>query len=324
MRVQFHLEGSQVNLFRSDWVINNVEKSGRFLSSICASSSPSNPHLVWQFGSSTYMQSDRILGAHRNEKFPSKLTRFPYEVFFPTRERWNMTYGGFYEVPLKGHFKWTTYQISNLFKAHDSNLLCAPRFTEREQRLSGEVFRSFSRAFVELRGKEKMECPWQRKMANKVSKFWWRFKVLCVWRRLFVLARFIKTPTGHELWLIENTICLERKIDTTCSQNFERFLRYGIREGNFLYSPNDIVDADDTLGLLFVEHYGGLCNNPHEAAVTCQEAISVSFSLTFADHWKDGNRGKNVISLWTAAFSFNSEFDGQFFMAAAIIKRKTF
>lgn len=81
MRVQFQLEGIQVNLFRSDWVINNVEKSGRFLSSIYASSSRFMPHLVWQFGSSKCMQSDRILGAHRREKSPSKLTRFPYEVF---------------------------------------------------------------------------------------------------------------------------------------------------------------------------------------------------------------------------------------------------
>lgn len=225
--------------------------------------------------------------------------------FFPSRERWNMTYGGFSEAPLKGHFKWTTYQISNLFKAHDSHLLCAPRLTAREQRLSEKFSSSFGKAFVLI-------VPWkpQRRRWSVLDVEKWRIK----WRNVNVDLKSQKTrhvrskemlrpgsvhqgPARHESWLIEYAICSERKIDTTCSQNFARFLRYGIREGNFLYSPNDIVDADDTLGLLFVEHYSRLCHNPHEAAVTCQEAISVSFSLTFADHWKDGNRGKNVISL---------------------------
>lgn len=162
MRVQFHLEGIQVNLFRSDWVINNVEKSGRFSPSIYASTSLSIPHLVWQLGSSTCMQSDSLLEANRLVK------NLPQSC---SRERSSMTYVGFSEVSLKGHLKWTSYQISNLFKAHDSHLLFAPSFAANNKscRMNFSV-RSEGLCCARNPPRMKMECPWRGKMAKKVSK----------------------------------------------------------------------------------------------------------------------------------------------------------
>lgn len=48
-------------------------------------------------------------------------------------------------------------------------------------------------------------------------------------------------------------------------------------------SPNDVINADNTLWLLFLENYSCLTNCPYIAAVSCQEAVTVSFCLTFAD-----------------------------------------
>lgn len=95
-------------------------------------------------------------------------------------------------------------------------------------------------------------------------------------------------PTKHEFvtdW--GRNLFREKDWHNMFAELREFLARYELGKEKFLYSPNDIVDADDTLGLLFVEHYGGLCNDPHEAAVTCQEAVAVSLSLTFADHWND-------------------------------------
>lgn len=96
---------------------------------------------------------------------------------FRSRERSSMTYCGFSEVPLKGHLKWTSYQISNLFKAHDSHLLFASSFAG-EQKPSKELFRSFGKPL--LCSRTEMKRPWRGKMAKKVSKLWWSFKVIRV------------------------------------------------------------------------------------------------------------------------------------------------
>lgn len=158
---------------------------------------------------------------------------------FRSRERSSMTYCGFSEVPLKGHLKWTSYQISNLFKAHDSHLLFAPSFAG-EQKPSKELFRSFGKPL--LCSRTEMKRPWRGKMAKKVSKLWLSFKVIRVRLVFFCMnasssrkkivswdrAQKLTQRGGLDrlvLWLIEDAICFERKIDTTCSQNFERFLR---------------------------------------------------------------------------------------------------
>lgn len=50
-------------------------------------------------------------------------------------------------------------------------------------------------------------------------------------------------------------------------------------------SPYDIINTDDTLWFLFIVNDSCLGNDPHVAAVSCQEAVAVCFSLTFADYW---------------------------------------
>lgn len=74
-----------------------------------------------------------------------------------------------------------------------------------------------------------------------------------------------------------------REIDTINLANFVVCAKFDKKE-NFLYSPNDIVDTDNTLRLLFVENDRCLGDDPHEATVSCQETVSVGLCLPFADY----------------------------------------
>lgn len=59
-------------------------------------------------------------------------------------------------------------------------------------------------------------------------------------------------------------------------------------------SPDDVINTNNTLWLLFFIHNGCLGDNPNVTAVTCQEAVAVGFSLTFADYCNYRERKKVI------------------------------